>query len=324
MKFLIIGCGSIGQRHLKNLRNLGFIDIQVFDSDKKLMEKICKKFKINNLNSLNIKNVNCTLICTPPSSHIKFAKKALESGSHVFIEKPLSDSLKGIKILKKIADKKKLNVFVGYSFRFDKGLEMVKKLLSSNAIGKIISYDAYEGWHLSNWRPGQKYQNSYTTKRSMGGGMILDGSHELNYLQWLGGKIISVYCMHSKIPKISKNVEGIAEILVKFNSKAIGRIHLDFVNPKYNRHCEILGDEGRIMWSFKNKEIEIQKTHNKKIKKIKYGSNTNQMYVDEIKHVIRCINGDRNNKINLDESVKTLEISLKIKESGNKEKMVKI
>ena len=324
MKFLIIGCGSIGQRHLKNLKNMGFSDIEVFDSDRKMMNEISKKFKIKYLDSLNIKDVDCTLICTPPNSHIELAKKSLESNSHVFIEKPLSNSLIGIKNLQKLANKKKLNVFVGYSFRFDEGLKIVEKLLAKNAIGKIFSYDAYEGWHLSNWRPWQKFQNSYTTKRTLGGGMILDGSHELNYLQWFGGNINHVYCMYSKVPKISKEVEGIVEILLKFNSKAIGRIHLDFINPKYNRHCEILGDKGRITWSFENKTIEIQKIGNKKIKKIKYGKDTNQMYIDELKHVVKCIKGEKSKKISLEEAIKTLEISLKIKESGNKEKMIRI
>ena len=203
-------------------------------------------------------------------------------------------------------------------------LRHLKKLISANEIGQIFSFDAYEGWHLSNWRPWQNYEDSYTVKKNMGGGIILDGSHELNYLQWLGGKIELVYCMYSKIPNISKNVEGIAEILMKFNSKAIGRIHLDFLNPKYNRHCEILGDKGSIIWSFENKTIEIQKNLNKKIKKIKYGNDTNQMYIDEIKHVIKCIKGNKDEIISLKESINTLKTSLIIKKSGEKGKSIKI
>jgi predicted dehydrogenase len=324
MKFLVIGCGSIGQRHIKNLKKIGYSDILVFDSNNELMKETSNKLKINYTNSLNIENVDCTLICTPPNSHIKLAKKALKLNSHVFIEKPLSDSLNGIKQIEKLAKEKKLKVFVGYSFRFDKGLKIVKKLISANEIGQIFSFDAYEGWHLSNWRPWQNYEDSYTVKKNMGGGIILDGSHELNYLQWLGGKIELVYCMYSKIPNISKNVEGIAEILMKFNSKAIGRIHLDFLNPKYNRHCEILGDKGSIIWSFENKTIEIQKNLNKKIKKIKYGNDTNQMYIDEIKHVIKCIKGNKDEIISLKESINTLKTSLIIKKSGEKGKSIKI
>lgn len=324
MKFLVVGCGSIGQRHIKNLKKIGYSDILLFDSNKKLMKETSNKLKINYVNSLSIKNIDCTLICTPPNSHIKIAKKALESNSHVFIEKPLSNSLIGIEKIEKLAKEKKLKVFVGYSFRFEKGLKIIKKLISTNEIGEIFSFDAYEGWHLSNWRPWQNYKKSYTTKKNLGGGIILDGSHELNYLQWLGGKIELVYCIYSKIPKIAKNVEGIAEILIKFNSKAIGRIHLDFLNPKYNRHCEILGDKGSIIWSFENKTIEIRKNNYKKIKKIKYGNDTNQMYIDEVKHVIKCIKENRNEIISLNESINTLKISLSIKKSGEKGKSIKI
>ena len=316
MKFLVIGCGSIGQRHIKNLLTVGESNIEIYDSNHHLSKKVGKSFKVRTLDRLEFNEPDCTLICTPPSSHIKLANMSLKNGSHVFVEKPLSDTLSGINELAKISKDKSLQVFVGYTFRFDLGLVKIKQLLSQKIIGNILSFDAYEGWYLPKWRPWQDHTKSYTGSKKLGGGIILDGSHEINYLQWLGGRINQVFSYYNSTPKLKVKTEGIAEILVLFQSNAIGRVHLDFVNPVYNRHCEIIGDEGSIKWSFEEKTIQIQKNKQNKPKKIKYGNDTNKMYLDEIKYVVECINGKKDNLINLNEAKKTLEISLAIKKSG--------
>ncbi|MDE2589312.1 MAG: Gfo/Idh/MocA family oxidoreductase, partial [Patescibacteria group bacterium] len=261
-------------------------------------------------------NADCTMICTPPSTHVELAKLALKKGSHVFIEKPLSNSLLGLNDVLKLSKNNSLHVFVGYVFRFDLGLRKVKELLKKNAIGNILSFDAYEGWYLPKWRPWQDYTKSYTASEKLGGGIVLDGSHELNYLQWLGGKVDQVFSYYSKIPKLKTKTEGLAEILLSFRSKAIGRIHLDYVNPKYNRHCEIIGDKGSIRWYFENKTIEIQKSNQTNYKKIKYGKDNNEMYLSELKYVINCLKGKKNDLITISDAKSTLEVSLAIKKSG--------
>jgi predicted dehydrogenase len=324
LKFLIIGCGSIGQRHIQNLNKLGYKKLSVFDTNKELLKKVKRKFSVDIITSLKWEKVDCTLICTPPNSHIKLAKLALENKSHVFIEKPLSNSQKGVSELKKIAKSNKLLVFVGYTFRFDSGLQLIKKILEQKKIGKIISFDAYEGWYLPNWRPWQDYRKSYTSSEKLGGGIILDGSHELNYLLWLGGNVKEVFSYYSAIPSLKVKTEGIAEILLKFKSCSIGRIHLDFINPKYNRHCEILGEKGSIRWNFELKKIEIQKIGSKKYRTIKYGKNNNEMYMSEIKHIISCISGKKNTIIGLNEAEKTLNISNAIKKSGRTRRVVSV
>lgn len=316
INFLIVGCGSIGQKHIENLLSLGQENIKIYDVDYILAKNISKKFNVVQLEILEFKNVNCTLICTPPSTHVNIAKEALSGSSHVFIEKPLHNSLRNISDILKIAKKKHLNIFVGYVFRFDYGLQKIKKLLEQDTIGKIISFDAYEGWYLPNWRSWQDHTKSYTGSIKLGGGIILDGSHELNYIIWLIGEIKQVFSYFNPVPSLKVKAEGIAEILLISKSNSIGRIHLDFINPKYNRHFEILGEKGSIRWNFETKKIEIQKIGSAKFKTIKYGIDNNQMYIDEMKYVISCVLGKKkNNLITFNDAKRTLEISLAIKKS---------
>ena len=316
MRFHIIGCGSIGQRHINNLLSIGQ-NVTIHDKDYALAKKVSRQLGVKYIDSIIPQNTDCVCVCTPPSSHVSLAKKALKKNLHVFIEKPLSDSNRNITQLSRLSNKSRSKIFVGYSFRFDKGLQKVRELLSENKIGKVISFDAYEGWFLPLWRPWQDHTKSYTGSKKLGGGIILDGSHELNYLLWLGGDINQVFSYYVAIPSLKVQTEGLAEILLKFKSKAIGRIHLDFVNPKYNRHCEILGEKGSIRWSFETKNIELQKAGSSKFRTINYGTDNNQMYVNEMKYVISCILGKKKNDvIPLDDAKRTFDISLAIKKSG--------
>ena len=91
-KILIIGFGSIGQRHYKNLKKLGYKNLYVFDTNKKVISN--SKFQIPNFNADTLKEFKIVFICTPNNLHIKHTLAAARAGCHLFIEKPLSHNLK--------------------------------------------------------------------------------------------------------------------------------------------------------------------------------------------------------------------------------------
>ena len=141
MKFLVIGCGSIGRRHAKNLLSLGHkviaTDVSADGRKKAEAELGIKTFP--SLAAALAQKPDAALVCTPPSTHIELAKKALLSGCHAFIEKPVSDSLGGIDALEKLAKMKKKKVQIGYNLRFAPGLAKLKELLDSGKYGKVLS-----------------------------------------------------------------------------------------------------------------------------------------------------------------------------------------
>jgi len=270
------------------------------------------------------KNPDLVFICTPPSAHIKIALEAVKNNAHVFIEKPLSNSLNKVDELNKIAKKKNLQIFVGYCFRFHKGLQLVKKMVDEQKIGKILSIRAEFGQYLPDWRPWQDYKKSYTAKKDLGGGIILDGSHEIDYARWLIGNVESVFCFADKISSLDVETEDVAEILLKFKNGAIGEIHLDFIRPGYTRNCEILGEKGVIVWDFAENVVKIYDLKRKKWEVIKTPSDTNDMYVDEVEHVINAIKMGKKSLIDGFDGEKTLEVVLAAKESADSCKVIKI
>ena len=132
MKFLIMGCGSIGERHVMNIKSImPAVSIDIFDPRPERLKALYEKYPIKTVKeeALDSTRYDCVFICTPPVSHIDLAIRALNSGSNVFIEKPLSSRLDRINELQNLTTKKDLLAFVGYNFRFNKGINAVKKMI---------------------------------------------------------------------------------------------------------------------------------------------------------------------------------------------------
>ena len=143
MKGLIIGCGSIGSRHLHNLKTLGFSNVAICDEDKQKVHKLSKKYNIKKFydldSALSSFEPDFSIICTYPDSHVKLASSCIDFDSHVFIEKPISSNLNGVERMLKKADAKNLKVVVGYNLRFDAGLNLLKKNIKKNQISTPMS-----------------------------------------------------------------------------------------------------------------------------------------------------------------------------------------
>lgn len=327
MKFLVIGCGSIGERHIKNLKRLSTGEILAHDLDLKRLNLMKKKYKVcgyENIDKAWEQEPDAVLVCTPPSSHIPISLAAINYGANVFIEKPLSNTLKGVDELLRNARRKNLIVFVGYNFRFHKGIQLVKEMVDSREIGKVLFARAEFGQYLPDWRPWQDYRQSYTAKKDLGGGIILDGSHEIDYMRWILGDAKEIFCFAGKISNLEVETEDVAEILLKFKTSVIGEIHLNFVRRGYSRTCEIIGEKGTLKWSYQDRYVKIYSIDKKSWKTFKIKADPNDMYVQEIQHFINCMKTGEKPLIDGQEGKKTLEIALSAKKSAETRKVIKV
>ena len=143
----------------------------------------------------------------------------------MFIEKPISHSLENIDKLENEIRKRKLLTYVAYNMRFHPIMNNLKELTSGDE--KPIYFRAICSSYLPNWRPRQDYSKSYSAKKEMGGGVILDLSHEIDYLTWLFGEIkdIDGYC--GKISNLEIDGEDILDAQITCNSNRKGNLHLD-------------------------------------------------------------------------------------------------
>jgi len=329
MKFLIIGCGSIGTRHLKNLKSIFNGEIIAYRTRNKKVRKLENEYHIktySNLTEALDQNPDAVLVTNPTSLHIQSALAAAKHGSNLFIEKPMSDTLDGIDELIDIVRKKKLVVLIGCNLRFHPCLQFIKKLLDEKHIGKVVSARVQMGQYLPDWHPWEDYRTTYSAHQSLGGGIILDAIHELDYISWLLGDVTQVFSFSDKLSDLDIDTEDVAEILLWFKSGAIGEVHLDYIQRYPSRSCEIIGDEGSIILDINKGTVKVYTTEKKEWEVFEQpkGYDMNQSYIDELSHFTSCIDGKKEPLISITDGLNVLKIALAAKESAKCGIMMKI
>ena len=332
MNILIVGLGSIGQRHLRNIKKLypktNFFSYRkifktpsldnlnrIKDFDLKSRYKI--KY-IDNLNKLKKYSIDAAFICTPSSLHVDETIKITKQGINVFVEKPLGSSLKNIDKLKKIIKSRKVISMVGFQHRFNPIIIKLKKLLKTNKFGKLNQIFIHHGENINNFHKYENYKNLYAAKKNLGGGVILTQIHEIDYMLYLleDYKIKTIRSLNSKISKLKINVEDTLNASFLFankNNQLICNLHLNYYELPGKRQISFIFENCRILADLNKNKITYEKNNKIKIDKFKF--NRNELFISEIKYFFQHI---KNNKIiddsmNLSNGIKTLELAVKLK-----------
>jgi predicted dehydrogenase len=316
---LVAGAGSIGRRHLGNLKTLGLSRLAACDPHPERLEYVAAQFGVEGFatleEGLESFHPDVVLVCTPPVHHVSQAMLALRSGAHVFIEKPLSDRLDGVEDLSREAANRGLIAQVGYNLRFHPPIQKLKQLVDEAAVGKILWGQVEAGSYLPDWRPWQDYRKSYTARRELGGGIVLDGSHEIDYVTWLFGAPQEVACMAGRVSQLDVNVEDCATILLRFPDGTRADVHVDFIQRSYSRKCTLAGTEGKLHWDFADNAVQIMRS-GKEIEIVKYDCEVNGMYLAELDHFLECVESGARPRFGLEDAILTLRVALEARRSA--------
>ena len=318
MRVLVIGCGSIGKRHIGNLWQLGAKDILAVDTRAERMEEVRKKFGIPTAASLEESwsyQPEAVVIATPTSRHVPLALEAARNGCHIFIEKPLSDNMDNVDRLLEVVHEKRLVTLVGCNLRFHPGIRKVKELLEEGAIGHVVAARVEVGQYLPDWHPSEDYRQMYSAHRELGGGIILDAIHEIDYIRWMLGQVDRVACFAGKLSHLEIDTEDTAAILLRFTSGAIGELHLDYIQRAYSRSCHIIGEEGTIRWDYSEGIVRWYSAKTRRWENYANpkGWEPNQMYIEEMAHFLRCLSGEEKTLVDIIEARRVLEVALAVK-----------
>jgi predicted dehydrogenase len=312
-----MGCGSIGKRHLGNLKQLGVEDIIAVDPREDRRREVEEKFGVlayGDMASALDEGIQVALICTPTSLHLQHALMAARSGCHLFIEKPVSDSLEGVDELLVEVERRKLVTLVGCNFRFHPGLRHVKALLDQGAIGTVITARAQFGQYLPDWHPWEDYSQSYSAQRSLGGGVTFDRMHEIDYVRWLLGDVTEVYAMMGHLSHLDIDTEDTMEMLFRLASGAFASVHLDYVRRTYDCSLEIVGEEGTIQWCYQDHSVRWHLAGEDSWNSLHWPQyNGNEMYLAEMEHFMRAIQGEEVPELDAAEGARVLAIALAAK-----------
>jgi predicted dehydrogenase len=323
MKFLVAGCGSIGRRHMRNLLASPGVEVYAQDTSAAARKTVSSEFGLTVYekfdDGLSIEP-DAVIIATPTNSHVELALKAVAANCSIFIEKPLSNELAAVPALISEAKRRKIVALVGCNMRFHPGVRKVKELLEDAAIGKVLYADIESGSYLPSWRPTVDHRTIYSSSKAMGGGVILDIIHEIDYALWMLGEVGSVACMAGTLSNLEIETEDTADLLLQFRSGVIGHIHLDYFQRVYSRRCKLAGENGVINWDFTAGQVGFYNASTGSWSYYKQPDNyeINQMYIDELNHFIRCLQGSESPTLDLVGAREDLKVALAAKESAEK------
>lgn len=251
MKVLIIGYGSIGKRHdevLSSFSEIDSVDIVTKQNiDNRTIYKSIQEIE-------NISQYDYFIIASQTNKHYE---QLVYMDSHIknkiiFCEKPLFESKKALVI-------ENNEVYIGYVLRFHPLLQKLKDFLQNE---KVINVNVKCGQYLPTWRPNSDYRKSYSSKKDEGGGVLLDLSHEIDYVQWLFGKIEEIKSYQVKVSDLEIDSDDLTIIIGKTQQDVIVNISIDYISKITHR---------RIIIDTFNNSYELDFILNKLTKKNKTG-----------------------------------------------------
>ncbi len=296
MKFLVLGCGSIGTRHAINLKKLWIDKIVLCDFDLVKAKKLGKKlglldiFTDYKIATDKHPNIDAALICIPTSLHVEpaifFARKKI----NLFIEKPLSHNLKNLKVLDNLVKKNNLIAMMGHVYLFEEGFLTLKSLLEKNTIGKIHHVSYLQGMYLPDWHPKMDYKTEYSARKDLGGGALLTlTSHSFYVLEWIVDKIKSIHgSWIGTLGNLEIDVNDSTFFLFETNSGIIIESHNDFIVKVHHHKLIIEGEKGRLEYNFALKKVNVF-VSKKRDKIIHVSKDNNNRFVKEISYFVNLI-----------------------------------
>ncbi|MFC1801736.1 Gfo/Idh/MocA family protein [Nanoarchaeota archaeon] len=316
---IVIGIGSIGKRHIRNLRDILGDDINIvaYKISRKGVGILEKELGIKvffDIDEAFAQKPDFAVIANPTSLHVEYAIKAAEYGCHLFIEKPISDRMNNIEKLRELVKKRKLITFIPYCLRFSRPILEMKKIMDAGKLGDAISVEVHVGTYLPDWHPKEDYRQRYSAKKALGGGVLLDLSHEIDYARWLFGELRIISAFVGKKSSLEIETEDTADITAESDNGVKVKLHLNYIEKPPKRFCKIVCENGEIYWDNNTKKIEITDNKTRKKEVIDVEEDDNSMYIREMEHFLGCIKNKNETMIPLDDGINTLSFILGAKE----------
>lgn len=307
MRMLIVGCGSIGKRHLNNI--LSFENphnVAIFDT----VEGDPRVFCCDDLDYLiEFFDPTHAIICLPTSLHIDFSHKLAVGGVNIMIEKPLSHSLDGIEEL--IDGARGVYSMVGMTYRFHPIIQKLRDMISDGLFGRVYSVQYTIGQNLLTWPSGNDYENSYVAKKDMGGGVTLTTlSHLIDNVSYLFGKISKFEAFVDKVSNFRIDTDDICVGIAKTENDILVNWQADLMRTPRKNEIHIMAENGTFTGNFCDASYSMCVDGESATGKFDFVFN--DMYVMEVKYFLDCVKHQVQPTPSIQEGAEQLKLLLDI------------
>jgi predicted dehydrogenase len=328
---LIVGSGSVGRRHARNLSALG-CRISCMDPREDRREELARETPVIEAYAtmdaaLNGPRMDGVVVGSPTAFHVEQSTAALKAGLPVLLEKPAAIGLAEAEALSRTvaetsngADR----LLMGYTWRWWPPLARVRELLADGAIGRLLHVQFHMSAHLADWHPWERYQVFFMASRALGGGALLDESHWIDLMLWLVGKPDWVLGECNHISGLEIETDDNVDVLAGFIDGTRVTLHLDLYGRPHEKSIRFQGEEGTLLWSDDPSRIAIGRGPAKEWQEEIFACERNDMFLAVAKEFLKMIAGAPPRTCTMEDGVEAMRVIEAIRRSSAEGRRVKL
>lgn len=259
---VVVGGGSVGQRHCSVVREIlpSAQIILVSSSGRTSPDADACVTRFEDLSEFDGFVPQIAIITSSTDRHMGDAIEMAKMGAHLLIEKPLCLDGTRFEELAELRDQRKLTMCVGYNLRYVPSIRALKEMVASRELGRLLHIKVDVGQYLPDWSPGVSYTESVSASSHRGGGVLLELSHELDYLQWIFGPMMVKHASLYHKSDLDIDVEDLAIFELMFFDARRGTpipvsVTMDFCRRSCHRTCTVFGENGTAEWDGVNQVL---------------------------------------------------------------------
>jgi len=301
MKVLIIGLGSIAQKHITALRKINAeVEILALRSDSLApsIDGVIDLYKWDHIPS----DIDFILISNPTNSHLQTLQDALQFGKPIFLEKPPLMNLEGAEELIQQYKTKDVLTYTAFNFRFHPVIQWAKEHIDKDTVREV---NVYCGSYLPQWRPNIDYRQIYSSKANLGGGVHLDLIHEIDYLIYLFGRPLKTTHQFRKVSDLEIDSIDSANYWMNY-SNFTASVTLNYFRKTPKRYIEIVTSDDTFMLNLIN--VKVHDANGEVV--FHSDENILSTYFKQLQYFIALTKGMAKPMNSLEEAVDTLKICL--------------
>jgi predicted dehydrogenase len=262
-RVLIVGLGSIGKRHARVVKQLR-PEWEIIALRRQVGDEVLEGVDhcVTTLDEALRLQPRIAVIANPASHHVATAIPLAEAGIHLLVEKPLSSMAGDVPALLAACRAHGVMLMTAYNMRFLPSLQHFRELVQQGYVGHVLSVRSEVGQYLPSWRPGNDYRTNVSAQAALGGGALLELSHEIDFLRWIFGEIDWVNAALLRQSVLEIDVEDTVHLLLGFRQAGerkplVASVDIDFIRHDTTRNCTAIGEAGSLRWNARGGVVEF-------------------------------------------------------------------
>jgi predicted dehydrogenase len=313
---LVVG-GGIGLRHLSNLQTiLPDVELRLLSTHSNISHVNKKTELVADLEAARLFNPQITIVANPATYHAQVISHLASTGTAFLIEKPIAASLADAEAIKEQALLFSSQVMVGYNLRLSLSLNFFKDLIDQKKYGEVVTVQADVGQDLRTWRPDTDFRKSVSAQKFLGGGVLLELSHEIDYLSWIFGDLQHLHSITGTIGPIQVDVEDFAFIHFLTPKGVPISLTMDFLRRGKGRDCVVVCQDGTLKWDGIAGSVSELSLSGKWEIIQSWNNDLAGTYASEMNYFLDCVYKGAPPQCSLEDAIKTLNLVEDIKKNS--------